>query len=556
MTIPTLTTLPVAPARTDPPATFVTRADAFLAAIVTFQGEMNTSIGAMNTDIAGVNTDATAAAASASAAASSATAAANAAGAALWVSGQAYAEGDAAISGVNYQTYRAETATSGTTDPSLDANWTAISGTFPDQSGNAGKYLTTDGTDASWAVVEALPEQSGNAGNYLTTDGTDASWGELSLNPPLGAIDAGGLVLTNTAGTALISLSGASLAISNPQGYAGVGREDGASYTDITSPHCAKYSTYYKRWFAVGYGWGGQSSANDLSLWSSVDGITWAIFSSLRFLLGTSWSGVLTTRNNWDSPFAIDESNGRIWVAGVGTATTSIRLGYLDPSSGNSEGTLVDIGINSGSSNGQICWMECLEPANIIYIVLQNTNFEPKFAYIPAGGTTGTFLGSGGSANENYQKWRFCYNYDPETSNYRIALVVGDQRQVYWLDSTNPIQVMNGPVNSSGGATYDHAYQIMMNTTHLMWTKSTTIYYKPFAGNAWRTNTNWSTRTGQLDITAKAMNYNSFDGFTYTITQRGQIHRFTDPTSTIECIGTTGFGIADNGDTRIRFRST
>ncbi len=154
MTIPTLTTLPVAPARTDPPATFVTRADAFLAAIVTFQGEMNTSIGAMNTDIAGVNADATAAAASASAAASSATAAANAAGAALWVSGQAYAEGDAAISGIDYQTYRAETATSGTTDPSADANWTKISGVLPAESGNAGKFLTTDGSTASWAAIE------------------------------------------------------------------------------------------------------------------------------------------------------------------------------------------------------------------------------------------------------------------------------------------------------------------------------------------------------------------------------------------------------------------
>lgn len=154
MTIPTISTLPVAPARTDAPATFVTRADAFLAALVTMQSELNTSIGAMNTDIAGVNTDATSAASSASSAAASAAAAASSAGATLWVSGQTYAAGAAAISGINFQTYRAITSTSGTTDPSADsANWVKISGTLNNADGGFANstYLATQSIDGGTA---------------------------------------------------------------------------------------------------------------------------------------------------------------------------------------------------------------------------------------------------------------------------------------------------------------------------------------------------------------------------------------------------------------------
>lgn len=50
---------------------------------------------------------------------------------------------------------------------------------LPDQTGNAGKFLTTDGTNPSWAEVDALPSQTGQSGKYLTTDGTDASWAEV-----------------------------------------------------------------------------------------------------------------------------------------------------------------------------------------------------------------------------------------------------------------------------------------------------------------------------------------------------------------------------------------
>lgn len=77
---------------------------------------------------------------------------------------------------------------------------------LPDQTGQSGKFLTTNGTDASWASVSevpattgatagdvltldsssnpvwqapagGLPDQTGNSGKFLTTDGSAASWG-------------------------------------------------------------------------------------------------------------------------------------------------------------------------------------------------------------------------------------------------------------------------------------------------------------------------------------------------------------------------------------------
>ena len=66
-----------------------------------------------------------------------------------------------------------------TTDGSMPA-WTDIDA-LPSQSGQADKFLTTDGTVASWATVNALPPQEDNANKFLTTDGTDASWSYLNI---------------------------------------------------------------------------------------------------------------------------------------------------------------------------------------------------------------------------------------------------------------------------------------------------------------------------------------------------------------------------------------
>ena len=68
--------------------------------------------------------------------------------------------------------------------------------------------------------IDALPSQTGNAGNYLTTDGTTASWGEVSASPTLeatasGTLANGDLVIINADGT-VSAISGQTSTIGTP----------------------------------------------------------------------------------------------------------------------------------------------------------------------------------------------------------------------------------------------------------------------------------------------------------------------------------------------------
>ncbi|HEX4198754.1 MAG TPA: hypothetical protein VHZ26_15055 [Caulobacteraceae bacterium] len=52
--------------------------------------------------------------------------------------------------------------------------FSSSSGQLPGQAGNAGNFLTTNGSTANWAP--ALPSQTGQAGGVLTTNGSAAAW--------------------------------------------------------------------------------------------------------------------------------------------------------------------------------------------------------------------------------------------------------------------------------------------------------------------------------------------------------------------------------------------
>ena len=57
--------------------------------------------------------------------------------------------------------------------------WSTIA-SLPSQSGQLGKFLTTDGNAASWGSVDAFPTQTSNTGKFLTTNGTTVSWATVA----------------------------------------------------------------------------------------------------------------------------------------------------------------------------------------------------------------------------------------------------------------------------------------------------------------------------------------------------------------------------------------
>jgi hypothetical protein len=143
-TIPSLGSPPL----TTDPVNFDTRADtlygtslpAVITATNTWSGQANTVAGEVNTNALAAAQSALNAAAQvglaaaqvalaedavddAEAAAAAAEAASNAE---AWVSGQAYVAGDVVWSPTNFYSYRANTNTSGTTDPSLSTAWVFI----------------------------------------------------------------------------------------------------------------------------------------------------------------------------------------------------------------------------------------------------------------------------------------------------------------------------------------------------------------------------------------------------------------------------------------------
>ena len=116
----------------------------------------------------------------ANAATSETNAASSASTASTSASNAAISEANAATSATNAatsETNASNSATAAATSATAAATSATEASTYvADQTGNAGKYLTTDGSSVSWADAGGLPSQTGNTGKVLTTDGSTATW--------------------------------------------------------------------------------------------------------------------------------------------------------------------------------------------------------------------------------------------------------------------------------------------------------------------------------------------------------------------------------------------
>ena len=173
--------------------------------------------------------------------------------------------------------------------------------TLPSQTGNSGKYLTTNGTAKSWGTVSqyALPSQTGNSGKFLTTNGTSESWG--TVNTPITWTQR--LSALNNVGWSKIAYNGSNLYVIVGGSGTLYTSSDGITWTSRTSNFGANTIN------DVAYGnglWVAVGAAGTII--TSTDGITWT---------------ARTSNMGGNVIYAVTYANS-LWVAvGAGGGTTN-----------------------------------------------------------------------------------------------------------------------------------------------------------------------------------------------------------------------------------------
>lgn len=205
--------------------------------------------------------------------------------------------------------------------------WAAAPVSLPTQTSNSGKFLTTDGTSASWTTLNALPTQTGNAGKFLTTDATTASWATLTASNLTGGT-LSSTILGNSAlfiGTTSVALNRttANLALTGITSVAFPGSTSGtttvqasaaAGTTTFTLPATTGTACLLGNTFFVGT----TSIANNRA-------------SASQTLTGVSIDGNAATASGLGASLLSSAAGTALGTAAAGTSTKPAREDHVHP---------------------------------------------------------------------------------------------------------------------------------------------------------------------------------------------------------------------------------
>jgi hypothetical protein len=224
--------------------------------------------------------------------------------------------------------------------------WAAAPVSLPTQTSNSGKYLTTDGTSASWVTLNALPTQTSNSGKFLTTDGTTASWGTLTASNLTGGT-LSSTILGNSAvfiGTTSVALNRttANLALTGITSVAFPGSTSGtttvqasaaAGTTTFTLPATTGTAALVGNTFFVGTTSiaNNRASASQTLTGVSIDGNAGTVTNGITTSNYTSYSPTLTgggASGNWGINITGNAATATTATTTSGNAATATSAGF------------------------------------------------------------------------------------------------------------------------------------------------------------------------------------------------------------------------------------
>lgn len=330
--------------------------------------------------------------------------------------------------------------------------------------GSNNQVLTADSATASgvkWATADALPSQTGNSGKYLTTNGTTASWG--TVNQPITwtqrrsgdgnevysiayngsdiwvAVGAGGVLASSSNGTTWTNRTsgfgsnniykvafGNGLFVAVGQNGTITTSTDGITWTARTANMGTNeiYDVIYANslWVASGAGGG---TANTGGITYSTDGLTWTRKSQSLSNIGTNYNCV-----NW---------NGTNWIIGTNHSTNN----FLYASTPSGTWTVASTG--STAENINVFY----DGTRTLFVDTNGTIYFSANA-IPSSATQlygANIRGSNG-------RYNFYYNnriYSQGALWYSISSVPNASNQVTGIQSS--LAAMTGIINTGGIST-------------------------------------------------------------------------------------------------------